>query len=118
MLRALAFKFALSLAIVLILGQLQCAAACVSFFSAQAVNQSLPPCHRHHDSKHSGDSSDACSHEISTAGVVTLAVSSPAPELAAIRITIDPQLASAPHLDAAITIATPPGSSVSAVLRI
>ena len=116
--RVLAIRFALSLVAILILGQVQCAAACVSFFSSQAANTSVPPCHRHHDSKHSGDSSDACSHEISASGVVAQLVPTPAPQLTATAVVAPLQLAGEPLAGASESSADPPGSAAPFVLRI
>src|SRR5262245_45903858 len=87
--RVLIIKFAISLVAVLIFGQLQCVGACVSFASPQAADQKLPPCHRQHNSKHSrGSASDACSHEISAAGLSAQTVASTVPPLAAIPVMI------------------------------
>ena len=118
--RAHAVKFALSLVALLVLGQLQCVAACVSFFSCQAADQSLPPCHRHHDSKNSNNSSsDSCSHEIAAAGIVTQTVSSTAvPPLEPIPVEIRLTLAHVTLHDAVIILAAPPGSSAPSILRV
>jgi hypothetical protein len=122
--RAIAAKFAFSLVALLILGQLQCVAACVSFFSSQAANsgaasERLPPCHRHQDSKHSGDSSsDACLHEIAAAGIVAQTVSTAPPQLAGNPGGIHLQLLQAPFTGLLIAHAVPPRSIPSSVLRV
>jgi hypothetical protein len=122
MIRVTAVKFALLLVIVLLAGQLQCASACVSFFSAQAANQSLPPCHRHHDSKVPGDVSDVCSHEIGGPGIVAQPVSAPVPTLAAqfapVVIAMNLRPVDASFLDAAAAFAAPPGTVAPTILRI
>jgi hypothetical protein len=126
--RAIAAKFALSLVALLILGQLQCVAACVSFFSSQAANsgaasKNLPPCYRHQDrhqdSKHSGNSSsDACLHESAAAGIVAQTVSAAPPQLAGNPGGIHLQLLQAPFTGLPIAHAVPPRSVPSSVLRV
>jgi hypothetical protein len=118
--RAHAVKFALSLVALLVLGQLQCVAACVSFFSCQAADQSLPPCHRHHDSKNSNNSSsDSCSHEIASAGIVTQTVSSTAvPQIAPMPIALPLRLAHTHLYHPAAVHAASPGSDPPSILRV
>ena len=130
----LAGKLASWLAVLVVFGQLQCAAACVGDLCLETnpgharedAAPNLPPCHRSHSpsGKHTGPSSghtNACSHEATANALLAPVLSLAAPAAAEMPADFEPVLlAAAIGLWPEIPISSPPVADLvtSAVLRI